>query len=136
MNKIFLTALAVLITTPALARDHTDFGNMHLDNMLTMYLEFGDKAAGELEIDRWIDGWMDGLVSIYAYEDILPEDQIAGLTACSRKFTPSELRMQMLSHSTHETMKDWSTSLFLYWRVRIDCESVLGKIEKDKGVSS
>jgi hypothetical protein len=109
-------------------------GNSTNENFLAQYIEHigGDEDVNNT-VDRWIDGWMDGVYSVYAYDKILTGPELGELYECVQNMWPaaSDSRRMLLKWGSNPDLKDQTTSSSLYWAIRIRCEDVLGPVDSD-----
>jgi len=132
MKILIIILLLTLGSAHAEDREWTDFGNLSNADFLEMYIDAPDQTdLGDL-ISVWIDGWMDGVFSTYAYEGILNETALNQLYACRDEFTPGFIRRRLLQLGADDFWEEKLTSNTMYWMLRFKCEHVLGTIEQAK----
>jgi len=132
MNKLLVTLASLVIVNGAYAdeMEFSGFGNKTNEQFLADYLDLTDQDYINTVVDRWIDGWMDGMFSIYAYDGVLDQEGLGELYTCvlQRFPTATSIRKQLLQWGADPDLKDMSTSKSMYYAVRFSCKHVLGEV--------
>jgi len=136
MNKLLITLASLIIVNGAYAEEmeFSDFGNITNEAFLQQYLGLTDQDYINVAVDRWVDGWMDGMFSIYAFDDVLDQEGLGELYTCvmQRFPTATSVRKQLLQWGTNANLKDMSISKSMYFAVRYTCKHVLGEVVAPK----
>jgi len=136
---ILYMVLAVVMIEKSKAEaleEWTNLGNVNLTEFLELYLGQDDKGEADYEIDVWIDGWTDGLISVYVYEGVIGVESSSALDACLDGMGPESMRKGLLSLALEDETKHMSVSKILYVAIRLNCEDVLGEYNDDEDTSS
>ena len=137
MNKLLVTLASLVIVNGAYAADtqFSEFGNITNEAFLQQYLNSDNIGDANLIVDRWIDGWMDGMFSIYAFDGVLDQQGLIDLYTCvgERFPTATSVRKQLLQWGADADLKDMMTSKSMYYAVRFSCKHILGEVITDNG---